>query len=33
VRGWQIASVWVALDRIDRSNGALEFIAGSHRWA
>ena len=32
VKGWQIASVWVALDRIDRSNGAVEFIAGSHRW-
>ncbi len=32
VKGWQIASVWIALDRIDRSNGAVEFIAGSHRW-
>jgi ectoine hydroxylase-related dioxygenase (phytanoyl-CoA dioxygenase family) len=32
VKGWQIASVWIALDPIDRSNGAVEFIAGSHRW-
>ena len=32
VRGWQIASVWIALDQINRSNGAVEFIAGSHRW-
>lgn len=32
VKGWQIASVWIALDMIDRSNGAVEFIAGSHRW-
>ncbi len=32
VRGRQIASVWIALDRVDRSNGAVEFIAGSHDW-
>ena len=32
VKGWQIASVWIALDPVDRSNGAVEFIAGSHRW-
>jgi ectoine hydroxylase-related dioxygenase (phytanoyl-CoA dioxygenase family) len=32
VKGWQIASVWIALDPTDRSNGAVEFIAGSHRW-
>jgi len=32
VKGWQITSVWIALDTIDRSNGAVEFIAGSHRW-
>ncbi len=32
VRGDQVASVWIALDEIDRSNGAVEFIAGSHRW-
>ena len=32
VKGWQIASVWIALDAIDRGNGAVEFIAGSHRW-
>lgn len=31
VKGRQIASVWIALDRTDRSNGAVEFIAGSHR--
>ncbi len=32
VKGRQVASVWIALDVIDRSNGAVEFIAGSHRW-
>jgi ectoine hydroxylase-related dioxygenase (phytanoyl-CoA dioxygenase family) len=30
--GQQITSVWIALDRIDLGNGAVEFIAGSHRW-
>lgn len=32
VTGRQITSVWIALDDIDHSNGAVEFIAGSHRW-
>lgn len=32
VKGWQVTSVWIALDTIDRSNGAVEFIAGSHNW-
>jgi len=32
VTGRQITSVWIALDDIDQSNGAVEFIAGSHRW-
>jgi ectoine hydroxylase-related dioxygenase (phytanoyl-CoA dioxygenase family) len=32
VKGWQVTSVWIALDAIDRSNGAVEFIAGSHKW-
>ena len=32
VSGWRIATVWVALDHVDRSNGAVEFIAGSHSW-
>jgi ectoine hydroxylase-related dioxygenase (phytanoyl-CoA dioxygenase family) len=32
VKGWQIASVWITLDDVDRSNGTVEFVAGSHRW-
>ena len=32
VTGRQISSVWIALDDIDHSNGAVEFIAGSHLW-
>jgi ectoine hydroxylase-related dioxygenase (phytanoyl-CoA dioxygenase family) len=32
VKGRQVASIWVALDPIDRSNGAVEFVAGSHGW-
>ena len=32
IKGWQVASVWVALDRTTPETGALEFIRGSHRW-
>ena len=32
VRGWQVLSIWVALDRTTAENGALEFICGSHKW-
>ena len=32
IRGWQVLSFWIALDPVSRDSGALEFIAGSHRW-
>lgn len=32
VRGRQVMSFWLALDRTDLTNGGLEFVAGSHRW-
>ena len=32
IRGWQVLSMWVALDETTRDNGALEFICGSHKW-
>lgn len=32
IRGRQIVSFWVALDRTTKGSGALEFIAGSHLW-
>lgn len=32
VRGEQICSVWIALDRVTRANGGMEYVAGSHRW-
>jgi len=32
VKGWQVTTLWIALDPIDRDNGAVEFIAGSHKW-
>lgn len=32
IRGWQVLSVWVALDRTTLQTGALEFIRGSHLW-
>jgi ectoine hydroxylase-related dioxygenase (phytanoyl-CoA dioxygenase family) len=32
IRGWQVLSMWVALDTTTAENGALEFIRGSHHW-
>jgi ectoine hydroxylase-related dioxygenase (phytanoyl-CoA dioxygenase family) len=32
VRGWQILSIWIALDKTTAASGRLEFIRGSHRW-
>jgi ectoine hydroxylase-related dioxygenase (phytanoyl-CoA dioxygenase family) len=32
VAGWQISTVWIALDAIPHEAGAVEYIAGSHRW-
>ena len=32
VRGWSVATVWIALDQITAESGAMEFIRGSHRW-
>lgn len=32
VRGWPVMTLWLALDEVTFSNGALEFIRGSHRW-
>ena len=30
--GHQVCSAWLPLDRVDLASGALEYIAGSHRW-
>lgn len=30
--GRQVISVWVPLDEVDLTNGALEYVLGSHRW-
>ena len=32
VDGRQICSIWIALDRVDRSNGRVGFVRGSHHW-
>lgn len=32
VEGWDVVSLWVALDPVTTDNGALEFIRGSHKW-
>lgn len=30
--GQQACQFWVALDRVDRTSGTMEFVCGSHRW-
>jgi len=30
--GHQVCSGWMPLDRVDLASGALEYVAGSHRW-
>lgn len=32
IQGTTVCSTWVALDKVDLSNGAVEFIRGSHLW-
>jgi ectoine hydroxylase-related dioxygenase (phytanoyl-CoA dioxygenase family) len=32
VSGDQVCSVWVGLDTVTRTTGAVEYVAGSHRW-
>ncbi len=32
ISGWQVVSFWLALDPTTAENGAMEFVAGSHKW-
>lgn len=32
IEGTQTASAWVALDEVTAATGAVEFVAGSHKW-
>lgn len=32
IDGWQICSVWIALDSVDKRSGAVEYVKGSHKW-
>jgi len=32
ITGEQICTLWLALDSVDASNGAVEYVKGSHRW-
>lgn len=32
VRGEQVCTTWIALDHVTKANGAMEYVAGSHRW-
>jgi ectoine hydroxylase-related dioxygenase (phytanoyl-CoA dioxygenase family) len=33
VAGQQICSIWFAMDVVDLDNGAVRYVAGSHRWS
>ena len=32
IEGWQACTMWLPLDRVDRCDGAIEYVRGSHRW-
>lgn len=32
IRGWQVLSIWIALDQTNAKSGRLEFVRGSHLW-
>ena len=32
VAGDKVLSLWIALESVDRDNGAVQFVRGSHRW-
>ena len=32
IRGHKVVTIWLALDRIVKENGGLEFVRGSHLW-
>ena len=32
IRGWQVLSIWIALDKTTAENGRVEFVRGSHKW-
>lgn len=32
IKGWQISTLWLALDPVNVANGAVEYVKGSHKW-
>lgn len=32
IKGWQISSLWLALDPVNAGSGAVEYVKGSHKW-
>ncbi len=32
IKGWQISTLWLALDPVRPENGAVEYVKGSHKW-
>ena len=32
IKGWQISTLWLALDPVKAESGAVEYVKGSHKW-
>ncbi len=32
IKGWQISTLWLALDPVAAESGAVEYVKGSHKW-
>lgn len=32
INGWQVSTLWLALDPVTAANGAVEYVKGSHQW-
>lgn len=32
IKGWQISTLWLALDPVEPGSGAVEYVKGSHKW-
>jgi len=30
--GWQVCTIWLALDPVTKESGAVEYVRGSHKW-
>jgi len=32
LNGWQVCTIWLALDPVTKESGAVEYVRGSHKW-